>query len=58
MAGEWKRVDDKTVLAYLKSKRSALDQAIAALEGKAGNISETFDRVVPMRRSSQIVSLE
>jgi|GEM_PF-1177114 len=44
MAGEWKRVDDKTVLAYLKSKRSALDQAIAALEGKAGNISETFDR--------------
>ncbi len=40
MAGEWKTVDDKTVLAYLKSKRAALDQAIAALEGKASGAVE------------------
>lgn len=42
MVGGWKRVDDKTVLAYLKSKRAALDQAIAALEGKAGDAPEAL----------------
>jgi len=31
------KIDDKAVLVYLKSKRAALDQAIAALEGKAGD---------------------
>ena len=42
MAGEWKEVDDKAVLAYLKSKRAALDQAIAALEGKGSDLPEVL----------------
>lgn len=40
MAGE--KIDDKTVLTYLKTKRAALDQAIAALEGKVGGTSANF----------------
>ncbi len=36
MAGE--QLDDKAVLDYLRAKRAALDQAIAALEGKVGDL--------------------
>ncbi len=30
-------LNDKSVLAYLRAKRAALDKAIAALEGKSGD---------------------
>jgi hypothetical protein len=36
------KIDDKAVLTYLKAKRAALDQAIAALEGKVRGASATF----------------